>query len=240
MEPNALTVLLVEDDKALCEVLRKAFRTSGLVTREAGTAGDAIRSSRRDPPDVVVLDLLLPDAHGEVVLRHLMTTMTAPPIVVLSGVTDIETKCRLLRLGARDYVTKPFEIDELVVRVHNALSFDGQKRRLFREGVALNLWNHTVSYGSSAVSLTPRACHMLALLLLRVDERISWCELASVVWGYAEDVRSNTFRVHVLKLRRAIVTLGVPLNLRTIRGFGVVLESCRSRDRSKSYEAAYD
>ena len=227
-------VLLVEDDKALCRVLHKLLGASGLTSREVGTVADAIHVLREEPPQAILLDLRLPDAHGEAVLLELAAQSAGPPAIVLSAITDSETKCRLLRLGASDYITKPFEPQELILRIENVLAREGHRARIIRGGVDLSLWDHSIACGTRVCTMTPRACRMLALLLARLEEQVSWRELNEAIWRYSPDARTNTFRVHVLKVRRALAAVGAPLRLRTVRGAGVVLERCAEVSASAS------
>jgi DNA-binding response OmpR family regulator len=217
-------VLLVEDDAAVRDVLQRGLTTAGLAVSPVASAAAALEFTLKEWPDLVLLDLLLPDGSGELVVQRLAVLRCGVPIIVLSCLRSLETKMRLLKLGARDYITKPFELAELIARVQCVLAREVAQATICRGGVILDPRRLTATRGVRTVTLSPRIFRLLLALLARIGEDMTWEELRSDIWLHAADIRSFTAQVHVSRLRQALRAIDAPLQITSIRNRGVRLE----------------
>jgi two-component system KDP operon response regulator KdpE len=207
MAPGAsLRVLLVDDEPAIRRFLRLSFDAEGYQVEEAGDGKAALDMLRTKAPDLLILDLGLPDLDGFEVIRQLRDLGSSIPIVVLSSRTDEKGKVQALDLGADDYVTKPFGIDELLARTRTALRHRLQQqgeRPVFRSGdLALDLVRRKVMVGDREVRLSPRAYEVLRLLAAHAGKVLTHKFILDEVWDGATDVQY--LRVYVRTLRKKI------------------------------------
>ena len=207
MAPGAsLRVLLVDDEPAIRRFLRLSFDAEGYQVEEAGDGRAALDMLRTKAPDLLILDLGLPDLDGFEVIRQLRDFGSSIPIVVLSSRTDEKGKVQALDLGADDYVTKPFGIDELLARTRTALRHRLQQqgeKPVFRSGdLALDLVRRKVMVGDREVRLSPRAYEVLRLLAAHAGKVLTHKFILDEVWDGATDVQY--LRVYVRTLRKKI------------------------------------
>jgi two-component system, OmpR family, KDP operon response regulator KdpE len=207
MAPGAsLRVLLVDDEPAIRRFLRLSFDAEGYQVEEAGDGKVALDMLRTKAPDLLILDLGLPDLDGFEVIRQLRDLGSSIPIVVLSSRTDEKGKVQALDLGADDYVTKPFGIDELLARTRTALRHRLQQqgeKPVFRSGdLALDLVRRKVMVGDREVRLSPRAYEVLRLLAAHAGKVLTHKFILDEVWDGATDVQY--LRVYVRTLRKKI------------------------------------
>lgn len=175
--------------------------------------------ARAGAHDLVILDLLLPRLTGFSVLEGIMSTRPGKPVVVLSALTDVESKVRCLELGASDYLPKPFALAELVARVRARLrQTDGPPPdRMLRAGaVTLDLMRRVAENGRGAVRLSEREFLLLQFLMRRAGQVCTRDELLGEVWGYSFDPGSNIVDVYIGRLR---AKLGSEL-IETVRNVG--------------------
>ena len=198
-------VLVVDDEPAICRLLRMSRGVQGGKGEEAATAAAALARIAAGPPDVVVLDLGLPDRDGLEVIAEVRRT-SAVPIVVLSSRETEQAKVAALDLGADDYVTKPFGMEELTARLRTAL-----RHRLAREGaaptfnsgdLAVDLVRRQVRVGGAEVKLSPREWDILALLVTHAGRVLTHRFLMERLWGPDADVQQ--LRVYIRQLRQKI------------------------------------
>jgi DNA-binding response OmpR family regulator len=199
-------VLVIEDHAALADGLRHNLEFEGYAVRVAGSAAAGIAALRERPADLVILDLMLPDGDGFHVLRTLRGAGDATPVLVLTALGDESDKVRGLRLGADDYVTKPFGLLELLARV------DALLRRAARPAAARERFGavevcqatHEVTRAGAPVALRPKEYELLLALLRRDGAVATRDELLREVWRYDASVTSRTVDTHVLELRRKL------------------------------------
>jgi DNA-binding response OmpR family regulator len=208
-------VLIVEDNEGLALGLRNNLQYEGYATQVAGTAAAGLALARESALDLIILDLMLPDSDGYRVLRALREAGDETPVLVLTALGEEADKVRGFRLGADDYVTKPFGLMELLARVEALLrradigkraapsSVAGDEPERFGD-VAVYAGTHTVTRGGEIVPLRPKEYELLAALLARRGRIASRLELLREVWGYGEDVMSRTVDTHVAELRRKL------------------------------------
>ncbi|TDC91250.1 response regulator [Actinomadura sp. 7K507] len=198
-------VLVVDDDPQLLRALRINLRARDYDVEVAADGTTALRRAGDSPPDLVVLDLGLPDIPGVDVI-HGLRGWTRVPIIVLSGRTGGQDKVEALEAGADDYVTKPFDIQELVARIRavtRRVSVAGEVARVDVGGRTVDLAGKTVSGG---VHLTPTEWHLLEILLRNPGKLISQRQLLTTVWGPAYQRETHYLRQYMAQLRRKLET----------------------------------
>jgi two-component system KDP operon response regulator KdpE len=205
--PSApLRVLIVDDEPAIRRFLRASLGAQDYLVSEAQSGQAALEQFRRSPPDVLVLDLGLPDIDGFEVIRQLREAGSAAPIIVLSSRTDEAGKVRALDLGADDYVTKPFGADELLARVRAALRHRLQQqgeRPIFKsDGLTVDLVRRLVTAHGQDVKLSPREYDLLRLLVAHAGKVLTHRYILREVWGSETDVQY--LRIYIRALRQKI------------------------------------
>ena len=222
-------ILLVDDDAQLLRALRIDLTARGYDVTAAADGRTALIAAARDHPDLVVLDLGLPDLDGTTVLGELRTFSTAP-VVVLSARTDSADKVHALDLGADDYVTKPFGVDELMARMRAALrratsSAEPDPERVAFGDVVVDLATTTVERGGRRVHLTPTEWAILDLLVRHRGRLVTRRRLLEHVWGTGDRKETSYLRVYLAQLRRKLETDAArPQHLLTEAGMGYRFE----------------
>lgn len=215
-------ILIAEDERNLVAFLEKGLRAAGYVTTAVGDGPSAIALARDEDFELLILDLGLPGLDGTDVLRTLRAAGRRLPVLILSARDDVRDKVAGLQLGADDYLTKPFEFDELLARVQVRLraageASAGEPMMLSAGEVALDLRTRRASVGGGEpIELSAREFALLELFLRHPDQVLSREQLLARVWGYDFDPGSNVVEVYVGYLRRK---LG-PAHIATVRGMG--------------------
>jgi two-component system KDP operon response regulator KdpE len=201
-----LRVLIVDDEPAIRRFLRTSLGSEGYQVIEAEDGRSALDLLQRNPTDLLVLDLGLPDIDGFEIIQRLRENGTALPIVVLSSRTDEAGKVRALDLGADDYVSKPFGVDELLARVRAALRHRLQQQGeqpVFRSGdLTLDLVRRIVTVRGQEVKLSPREYDLLRILVAHAGKVLTHKFILREVWGSETDVQY--LRIYIRSLRRKI------------------------------------
>jgi len=199
-------VLVVDDEPAIRRFLRTSLETQSFNITEAPDARTALAMMARNTVDVLVLDLGLPDMDGLEVIRTLREQGSAVPIIVLSSRSDEVAKVRALDLGADDYVTKPFGVDELLARIRAALRHRLQQqgeRPIFRVGdLSVDLVRRVVTIREQEVKLTPREYDLLRVLIAHAGKVLTHRFLLREVWGTETDVAY--LRIYIRTLRQKL------------------------------------
>ncbi|MBW8483717.1 response regulator transcription factor [Actinomadura parmotrematis] len=219
------SVLVVEDDTVIRTGLIRGLTARAHVVRSAGTAMDALREVTRDTPDVVVLDLGLPDLDGGEVLK-MLRGVSDVPVIIATARDDEPGIVRLLNAGADDYLVKPFSAELLSARVAAVLrrsARSGPANELRVGGLHIDLDRREAALDGAALELTRREFDLLAYLAARPGRVVARRELLAEVWrqAYGDD---QTIDVHLSWLRRKLgETAARPRYLHTVRGVGVRL-----------------
>jgi two-component system, OmpR family, KDP operon response regulator KdpE len=199
-------VLVVDDERNLLRALGINLRARDYDVALAATGAEALTSAAQQPPDVVVLDLGLPDMDGHAVIEGLRG-WTQVPIIVLSARTDQSDKVEALDAGADDYVTKPFGMDELLARLRAAV----RRRSPGDEGPVVDTADFVVDLAAKQarnaggpVRLTPTEWHVLEVLIRHQDKLVSQRQLLHEVWGPNYETETNYLRVYMAQLRRKL------------------------------------
>ena len=204
---SALTrILVVDDEPAILRFLRAGLGSQNYLVIEAQTGQAAIDAARQHRADLIVLDLGLPDIDGLEVIRHLREAGVALPIIVLSSRENEAAKVTALDLGADDYITKPFGIDELLARIRAAqrhrLQQQGE-RPIFRAGdLTVDLVRRIVTVRGQEVKFSPREYDLLRLLVAHAGKVLTHNMILREVWGPNTDVQY--LRIYVRALRQKI------------------------------------
>jgi two-component system KDP operon response regulator KdpE len=224
-EPSGARLLVVDDEPAMIRTLRTNLRGHGFQVETAETAADAVAAYDRRPPDLVLLDLNLPDGDGVAVVRHIREH-SGTPIIVLSVRGGERDKVNALDLGADDYMTKPFGIDELLARVrvalrHLARATTGVEPRIRSGELVVDLERREVTVARRAVHLTPTEYDLLKVFVTNPNKVLTDRMLLQQVWGPDYGDESHYLHVYVARLRRKIeIDAQAPRYLVTEPGVG--------------------
>lgn len=207
MTKNNPAVLVVDDEAQIRRFLRAGFEMDGFSVQDAENGNDGIRNATMRPPDLVILDLALPDIDGSEVLSRLRSWSNVP-VIVLSVRSSEDEKVRLLQLGADDYVVKPFGMAELLARSHAAIRRHTRNQsgdpvvNLGR--LSIDMANRAVFLDGERLSLTRKEFRLLQILAQHAGNVVTHGHLLSEVWGVGHDQDSHYLRIFVRKLRQKI------------------------------------
>jgi two-component system, OmpR family, KDP operon response regulator KdpE len=208
MSAAPLRVLVIDDEPPIRKLLRVGLSAHGYQTIEASSGKMALELLGREPPDLIVLDLGLPDMQGHELLRTMRARNDRVPIVVLSSRDDEAGKVQALDSGADDYVTKPFGMDELLARMRAALRHQLQthgERPIFRvDDLSVDLVRRIVKLGDKEIKLSPKEYELLRILLQHAGKVLTHKFLLSQLWSDLTD--AQYLRVYVRQLRQKIET----------------------------------
>jgi two-component system, OmpR family, phosphate regulon response regulator PhoB len=219
------TILVVDDDPAIREMLLLALGSAGFDTQQAASAAEARRAIDAAPPDLILLDWMLPGQSGYEFARALFmdTSHPAIPVIMLTARGQVEDKVAALEAGADDYVSKPFSISELLARIHAVLRRGARDTQDEVHGfgeLQLDPASHRVSVKGIALELAPME-YQLLLFFLKNQERVySRRELIKLVWGSGTYVEARTVDVHIRRLRMALEPSAHDSLIQTVRGAG--------------------
>jgi len=206
MSAAPLRVLVIDDEPPIRKLLRVGLSAHGYQTVEASSGRSALELLREQPPDLVILDLGLPDMQGHELLRTMRARNDKVPIVVLSSRDDETGKVQALDSGADDYVTKPFGMDELLARMRAALRHQLQthgERPIFRVGdLSVDLVRRIVKIGDREIKLSPKEYELLRLLVQHAGKVLTHKFLLNQLWSDLTD--AQYLRVYVRQLRQKI------------------------------------
>jgi two-component system OmpR family response regulator len=222
-------LLVVDDEPNIVELLATSLRFAGFEVATAMTGNDAVRSVERHRPDLVLLDVMLPDIDGFVVLRRLRDGRDHLPVLFLTARDANDDKVTGLTLGGDDYVTKPFSLEEVVARIRAVLRrtrADGDERpgRLVVADLELDDDSHEVWRGGREITLSPTEFNLLRYLMVNAGRVLSKAQILDHVWSYDFDGDANIVESYISYLRRK---LGEPSLIHTVRGVGYVLRPPR-------------
>lgn len=232
---RARTILIVEDEPAISGFVRRGLIFEGFEVEVTDNGTDALAKVRDNPPDLVVLDLMLPGIDGIQITERIRAAEEAEgttrlPILMLTARDAVTDRVSGLDAGADDYLVKPFDFDELVARVRALLrraapvGNDGPDVLTF-ENITLNLTSHTASREDRAIELTPREFDLLEILMRHPNQVLTRQTLMQRVWGEDFYGESNVLEVVIGNLRRALESDDQPRVVQTVRGIGYVLRS---------------
>jgi len=216
-------VLVVDDEQGITDLVSMALRYEGLQVEVAHTGRDALKAVGSFRPHLVILDVMLPDLDGFEVLNRLAGDQPRMPVLFLTARSELEDKLRGFTLGGDDYVTKPFSVEELIVRTRAILRRsrdDGVDDGVLSfDDVTLDEELHEVVRNGTAIELTPTEFKLLHYLLLNSDRVVSKAQILDRVWQYDFGGNDNVVEIFISSLRRKLETAG-PRMIQTVRGVG--------------------
>ena len=218
-----MKLLLIEDDKMLASGLSKALRNEGFVVESALTGGGGLHALGEFGPDIVILDLGLPDIDGTDLLRKLRQSYKSLPTLILTARASTQDKVNALDLGADDYLEKPFEMPELLARIRVLARRLGTSstNMINHQNVSLDVAAQTISVDGEVLIITRREFMILKTLMENLGRIQTKDNIESKLYGWGEIIGSNTIEVHVSNLRKKL-----PANfIRTVRGLGYTVSN---------------
>jgi two-component system response regulator MprA len=232
-QDDAARLLVVEDEPSISGFVRRGLIFEGYQVEVAESGREALEKIRDTPPDLVILDLMLPEVDGLEVARRVRAAERADnqpnvPILMLTARDTVSDRVTGLDVGADDYLVKPFDFDELLARVrallrrtHRSVQQHGEV--LSFEDVRLDIASRTVSRGEQPIDLTAREFDLLALFLRHPNQVLTRATMMQRIWGDDFFGESNVLEVVVGNVRRALEAGGQPRLIQTVRGIGYVL-----------------
>jgi two-component system, OmpR family, response regulator len=218
-------LLVVEDDANILELLSASLRFAGFGVSTATSGSEAVAEASRARPDLVVLDVMLPDLDGFEVVKLLRAEIGRIPVVFLTARDATDDKIRGLTLGGDDYVTKPFSLEELTARIRAVLrrtAGEPAPSRLSFADLELDEESHEVHRAGQLVALSPTEFKLLRYLMLNANRVLSKAQILDHVWNYDFRGDDNIVESYISYLRRKVDTLE-PKLIHTLRGVGYVL-----------------
>ncbi len=226
VESVGARILVVDDEAAIRELLEYGLGQAGFAVRSVGNGRDALETIRLWSPELIILDVMLPEIDGFTLLPALRR-LTDVPIVMLSAKTETAEKVAGLSRGADDYVGKPFELEELVARLHSALRRPRlELRQTFSYAdLAVDVSRRSVHRGGRRIELSTREFDLLLTFVRHPEQVFTRSQLLDLVWGVDRDVVPNTVETYVSYLRAKLDSgEGVKL-IQTLRGVGYAMRA---------------
>ncbi|WP_296136553.1 response regulator transcription factor [uncultured Tessaracoccus sp.] len=223
-----IRVLAVDDEPSLTELLAMAMRYEGWDVTTAATGREAVREARRVEPDVIVLDVMLPDFDGLEVLRRIRADQPDVPVIFLTARDAVPDRIAGLTAGGDDYVTKPFSVEELIARLRGLLRRTGATSvdpttQLVVGDLVLDEDSHEVTRAGDAISLTATEFELLRYLMRNPRRVLSKAQILDRVWSYDFGGQANVVELYISYLRKKIDAGREPM-IHTMRGAGYVLK----------------
>ncbi|MEK3887849.1 response regulator transcription factor [Bacillus sp. FSL K6-3431] len=231
---NKQRILIVEDEEKIARLLELELTYEGYETGKALDGLDGLAMFREHEWDLILLDVMLPGLSGIEVLRRIRSSESSVPVILLTAKDSVEDKVSGLDLGANDYLTKPFQIEELLARIRVALRLTHQhssnvleEEMLQFTDLTLNVDTREVYRGEDLIELTPREFDLLAYLMKNSRHVLNREQLLNGVWGYDYFGDTNVVDVYIRYLRNKIdKPYDEPL-IHTVRGIGYVLKDTK-------------
>jgi DNA-binding response OmpR family regulator len=218
-------ILVIDDDPAMTAMLRRGLAYEGFHVAVASTGPVGLALARQQPPDLVILDIMLPGMDGLEVLRRLRAADPQLPVILLTAKDAPTDQVQGLETGADDYVIKPFTFEVLLARVRVLLRRHQaeQPQRLSFADLTLDLGAHSARRTDRPITLTTLEFKLLHIFLLHPNQVLSKEALLEQVWGYDFGGNTNVVEVYVKQLRQKLGASGEPPLIHTIRGAGYIL-----------------
>lgn len=222
-------ILVVDDDKNICDLLRMYLEKEGYAVVMAYNGIDAVNAFNAENPDLILLDIMLPQLDGWQVCREVRKTSEVP-IIMLTAKDEVFDKVLGLELGADDYVTKPFDTKEIVARIKAVLRRTsavkgGEMKEVHYDKLSINLSNYEMKVDGVAVDTPPKELELIYHLASNPDRVFTRDQLLDDVWGFDYYGDSRTVDVHIKRLRDKLKGVSTEWELRTIWSVGYKFET---------------
>ena len=221
-------ILVVDDEPNIRDLLATSLRFAGFAVRTVGNGAAAISAVIEEEPDLIILDVMLPDINGFGVTKRLRASGYTSPILFLTAKDDTEDKITGLTVGGDDYVTKPFSLDEIVARIRAILRRTMQEDddAIIRTGeVSMDQDTHEVNVNGNAVELSPTEFKLLRYMMLNPNRVLSKAQILDHVWEYDFNGDAGIVESYISYLRRKIDAHTEEPMIQTKRGFGYMLKT---------------
>jgi two-component system response regulator MprA len=214
------SLLIVEDDPQLRDVLTRSLRAEGFAATAVATGGELLERAFAEPPDALMIDIGLPDADGRDVCQALRARAIHAPVLFLTARDALPDRLSGFSAGGDDYVTKPFDLDEVVARLHALLKRAAVHPTSEISGLALDPSGHAVRSAGRTQTLTPTEFRLLAALAARPGKVLARHELIRAAWPHGAIVQDNTLDVYIARIRRKLAQLPDVPQIATHHGVG--------------------
>ncbi len=217
-----MKILVVEDEKQIAGFIRSGLEAEGFTVEVCHRGDEAGKLIATRTYDVILLDIMLPGRDGLSILRRLREQRLTIPVILLTARNGLDERVEGLNLGADDYLTKPFFVEELVARVRAVLRrVSGETLSVLQlDDLVVNLITREVKRASRAIELTAREFNLLTYLLRSPGHVLSRTQIIEHVWEYYFDPGTNLVDVHIQRLRKKLCEAGEPQLIETVRGVG--------------------
>jgi len=217
-----MKVLVVEDEKKIASFVRKGLEAQGFVVDVTHNGDDGYALATTRPYDAAVLDIMLPGRDGLSILRNLRDRKSGLPVILLTARSELNERLEGLNLGADDYLTKPFHIEELIARLHAVTRRTAGERQsiLSVADLDLNLLTRKVTRGGESIELTVREFALLEHLMRSPGRVLTRVEITERVWEYNFDPGTNLVDVYIQRIRKKVDGAHPDKLIETIRGVG--------------------
>ncbi len=221
-----MRILIVEDEQKLAEIILRSLQGEGFAGDIAGTIADGLHLATSGHYDLIILDLLLPDGLGTSLLQHLRELRNQVPVLILTARGDIDAKAKSFAAGADDYLSKPFALPELLMRVRALLRRSPAMRDNLIKVADLEVDrdNHQVRRAGRRIEVSPKEYSLLEYLILNQGRVLSRSMIIDRVWDQSFDGVTNIVDVYVRQLRLKIDENFEPKLIRTVRGLGYSID----------------
>jgi len=223
-----MRILVVEDERKISGFIRQGLEEHGFDVEVSGNGDDAFILATTRLYDVIVLDIMLPGRDGLSILRGLRERKNAVPVILVTARTELNERIDGLNLGADDYLTKPFYIEELIARIHAVChrTKDETLSLLQVDDLSVNLITRQVQRGARVIELTSREFSLLERLMRSPGRVFTRTQLLEHVWGYDFDPETNLVDVNIRRLRKKVDEGTESPLIETVRGVGYRIRKC--------------
>lgn len=221
-----MKILLVEDDPILSDSIHDVLKEVGDI-KQVYDGEEAVYEGEREIYDLIVLDLMLPELNGEEVLTHLRKNRTNTPVLILTAKDSFEDKINGFRIGADDYLTKPFHREELLLRVKALLRRSlglTEDSEIKIEGLTVELASRRVMHNGAEVLLQGKEFDLLAYLVQNKGRIVTKDQLFDRIWGFQSDTTLSVVEVYMSNLRKHLKPFGIDTWIKTLRNVGYLFQ----------------
>lgn len=222
-----MKILIVDDEKQLVSAIAGILKINNFDTDTAYNGEDGLDKALSGIYDVIILDIMMPRINGFEVIKELRKNKISSPVLMLSAKSQTDDKVKGLDLGADDYLTKPFEAEELVARIKALIrrksEFIGDT--LSYGDIVLNRDNCSLICGSAEMPLGKKEFQIMEMLILNGGRALNKERFIEKIWGYDTEAEYNAIEVYISFLRKKLSALGSSVNVKSLRGIGYILEN---------------